>query len=447
MASVQADSCNKNKSTEKGICWESYYLLVKKYDALVRVQKNIIQRRYNIPGVTGATLGLSLQEEMQMSSKFSSNLTASGGSEFISGSSRHTGENGKIISKLFASTPTDCLEAETLRSGFIDKDSETNDKATQTEGRPSSFLCSIIDSDECRFSIYDDTSTLKNCFHQTVKYRKLFSEIFELLKRTAEGNDILLNINERKQRSLTNLFEAETLTPLAEQRSSSAEFFKNISSEATDDVNSLITFTISSVASEPTFPVLSPIIQSQESKHQTHHDQKSQQRNQEKKLDATPWTLHTNTRRQPLDYLYVQIRKRNSNKNGRHNFETSYPADVEPTINLRAEKLRTTVSGQRKSCSLTAYGLIDGVNWNGSTAHLYPSTFSRTMQQQQQYYDSQVSTTNVKIQLQQRTNENSQKWPSLAKLRRLEMSYAEVLRMPNQLNTASSHSSHQRRHH
>ena len=82
--------------------------------------------------------------------------------------------------------PTDFSEAETSSSGFSD---ETSNKATQTEGRPGSFLCSIADGEDCKFSIYDDNSPFESRFRKTPEYRQLFSEIFSVLKRAAEAKD------------------------------------------------------------------------------------------------------------------------------------------------------------------------------------------------------------------------------------------------------------------
>ena len=110
----------------------------------------------------------------------------------------------KKADKAFSATPTDFSEAETLSSGFSD---ETSNRATQTEGHlpPGSFLCSIADGDDCRFSIYDDASPIESRFRKTPEYRQLFREIFAVLKRAAEAKD------EGEQLPLL-----EDLTPVAE---------------------------------------------------------------------------------------------------------------------------------------------------------------------------------------------------------------------------------------
>lgn len=90
--------------------------------------------------------------------------------------------------KAFSATPTDFSEAETSSSGFSD---ETSNKGTQTDAHfpPGSFLCTISDGEDCRFSIYDDASPVESRFRKTPEYRQLFREIFAVLKRAAEAKD------------------------------------------------------------------------------------------------------------------------------------------------------------------------------------------------------------------------------------------------------------------
>lgn len=99
-------------------------------------------------------------------------------------------ENQRIIgkNKLFSTNAADFSEAETSSSGFSD---ETSNKSTQTERNliPGSFLCSIADGDDCKFSIYDDACPIESRFRKTPEYRTLFREIFAVLKRAAEAKD------------------------------------------------------------------------------------------------------------------------------------------------------------------------------------------------------------------------------------------------------------------
>lgn len=131
-----------------------YRTLVEKYEELMRVEKPLPRPRGEGPKT------LSLQEELELSGEFSS----------------------------FTKTGGDLSEAETSSSGFSD---EAVSKSTQTEAivPPGAFLCSITDGDDCKFSIYDEASPIETRFRKTPEYRKLFREIFDVLKRAAEAKD------------------------------------------------------------------------------------------------------------------------------------------------------------------------------------------------------------------------------------------------------------------
>lgn len=131
-----------------------YRTLVEKYEELMRVEKPPVRARSDGPKT------LTLQEELELSGEFSS----------------------------FAKTGGDLSEAETSSSGFSD---EAVSKSTQTEAivPPGAFLCSITDGDDCKFSIYDEASPIETRFRKTPEYRKLFREIFDVLKRAAEAKD------------------------------------------------------------------------------------------------------------------------------------------------------------------------------------------------------------------------------------------------------------------
>ncbi|KAH8257748.1 hypothetical protein KR038_000123, partial [Drosophila bunnanda] len=87
--------------------------------------------------------------------------------------------------------PIEFSEAETSSSGFSDG---TGNKCTQTDERPSSFLCSISNGNDCKFSIYDDVSPIESHFRNRPEHRELFKEIFGVLKKAADNNE-----NEDKQ--------------------------------------------------------------------------------------------------------------------------------------------------------------------------------------------------------------------------------------------------------
>ena len=153
-----------------------YRVLVEKYEALLEMQRHPASARQQ--HVAPSTNCLSLQEELQLSGDFSS-FNGKGEPDVESDNEviETTVPNNKNVKKenstqkkpekAFSATPTDFSEAETSSSGFSD---EISNKATQTEGHllpPGSFLCSIADGDDCRFSIYDDASPIESRFRKT----------------------------------------------------------------------------------------------------------------------------------------------------------------------------------------------------------------------------------------------------------------------------------------
>ncbi|XP_014254361.1 cerebellar degeneration-related protein 2 isoform X2 [Cimex lectularius] len=170
-----------------------YRLLVEKYEALLKVQQT--QRTAGIikPHTTESTKCLTLQEELQMSGEFSCFHREEDDGEFET-----------VIQATKPQSTPDFSEAETSSSGFSD---EAINKSTQTEAHipPGSFLCSITDGDDCKFSIYDEASPIETRFRKTPEYRRLFREIFDVLKRAAEAKD-----------EGENLPLLEDLTPMCE---------------------------------------------------------------------------------------------------------------------------------------------------------------------------------------------------------------------------------------
>ncbi|VVC41524.1 Hypothetical protein CINCED_3A021535 [Cinara cedri] len=164
-----------------------YRILVDKYEALLKIQQKHNAFTTMMPSNKDIGQGgLSLHEELQMSGQFSSfngNASDSEDDEVI-GSAETTGAGGRSVS----ATACKYSETETTSSsGFSD---ETSNKCTQTETFfTGSFLCTISDGDDCRFSIYDDASPIESRFRKTPEYRQLFREIFAVLKRAAEAKD------------------------------------------------------------------------------------------------------------------------------------------------------------------------------------------------------------------------------------------------------------------
>ncbi|XP_015363402.1 PREDICTED: cerebellar degeneration-related protein 2 isoform X2 [Diuraphis noxia] len=175
-----------------------YRILVDKYEALLKIQQKHNAFSPMVPSVNnnnnnnnnsankdGQNQGISLHEELQMSGQFSSfNGNASDSDDSSDDEGLQTkgraAQSGGAMCK-YSETET------TSSSGFSD---ETSNKCTQTETFfTGSFLCTISDGDDCRFSIYDDASPVESRFRKTPEYRQLFREIFAVLKRAAEAKD------------------------------------------------------------------------------------------------------------------------------------------------------------------------------------------------------------------------------------------------------------------
>lgn len=170
-----------------------YRDLVEKYEALIEVQRQTHASRH----MSISNNCLSLDEELRMSGDFNvfnrkeiesdpeeTDTDKKNSPNMQCNKETNKGHNKKV----FSTTPTDFSEAETSSSGFSD---ETSNKATQTDtiDPKGAYLCSIKDGDDCRFSIYDDINTLESRFRKTPEYKQLFKEIFAVLKRAAENKD------------------------------------------------------------------------------------------------------------------------------------------------------------------------------------------------------------------------------------------------------------------
>ncbi|CAG2056609.1 unnamed protein product [Timema podura] len=198
MSVVNSSTSETHRSTVMMQIWDSpdedasqdnpYQTLVEKYEALLRMQQNTPVKQV-APSVDNC---LSLEEELRQSGDFNS-FNGKNYNETNSEVPENREENGKNNvfgknrqQKAFSATPTEFSEAETFSSGFSD---ETINKSTQTDGNlpPGSFLLSIADGDDCKFSIYDEISPVESRFRKTPEYRQLFREIFAVLKRAAEA--------------------------------------------------------------------------------------------------------------------------------------------------------------------------------------------------------------------------------------------------------------------
>ncbi|XP_063972089.1 cerebellar degeneration-related protein 2 isoform X2 [Diachasmimorpha longicaudata] len=398
---VQDPAPTNGLSPEMGV--NPYRVLVEKYEALLEVQRQPARHKSTPPC-------MSLQEELEMSGDFNSFQTQpSDDTPELHDSLKQNGttftsrdcQNGK---KPLSATPTDFSEAETSSSGFSD---ETSNKGTQTDGRPGSFLCSIAD-DDCKFSIYDDTSSFESRFNKAPEYRELFREIFGVLKRAAVAKD-----------------EGEKL-PLLDNTTQSLENRTLDDSLENDDTMSIMSSVISSVVSEPVIRIQTPTPEKEEQAMTGGSTGQSENH----------VVRHPHKRHQQYDYLSVQVRKKNTAKKSAQkklNFsDRSTTPDIVPSQNPKFLQAKSNSGGRRQKFRPFTQVDQDGTIWNGNTIHVFSSRMresptSRRINGHNRDNEQHNSTT-MEYSREYKPSSASEE---VARLRRLEMSYAEALRMPN----------------
>ncbi|VVD02374.1 cerebellar degeneration-related protein 2-like isoform X2 [Leptidea sinapis] len=420
-----------NKEDAQG---NPYRELVQKYEALLEVQlsqgKNIRKNK---------DISLTSHDELQTSGDFSQFSVKDTDEESGHGEEAHKDEiqQKKCEStsrKKIIQTP-DFSEAETSSSGFSD---ETSNKATQTEReRPGSFLCTIADGEDYRFSIYDDASPMDSRFRNRPEYRELFKEIFTILKKAAENKDDgeqlpLLddttvgkvppvtpateeppgNITDDTQSIMSSAMSEQSI-PVSDITSSETPMLK----EKDQDTNVLVTAKVSN--EKPNIVESNkenkPVTES------TTENTKESQEDREKERVLTPLV------RQPLEYI-AATRKKSRHRNRKHSQDRQgadspvFPSPPKITYQKSANKKRRDY----RPIEVSPLARNTDSEWNGSTLQFYnrnmnsptPSASGRTGKIYQSWnpetdsWDIKQSTASQEIH----------------KLRKLELSYAEVLR-------------------
>lgn len=177
-----------------------YRELVAKYEALLEVQRNSLMRKASTTTattLTGGGTGSAKDKQSEAGRQPPTVGEELGSGDFSSLNTKFTDEdgnskkddqssNGGTRRKIGLRTPTDFSEAETTSSGFSD---EISNKATQTDERPRNFLCTIADGEDCKFSIYEDQTVIDSRFRFSPSHRELFREIFGILKKAADNRD------------------------------------------------------------------------------------------------------------------------------------------------------------------------------------------------------------------------------------------------------------------
>lgn len=397
---------------------------------------------------------ISLQDELQTSGDFGAFNVKDTDEE--SGHGEDKGEKQKKVDltsrKKIIQTP-DFSEAETSSSGFSD---ETSNKATQTEReRPGSFLCTIADGEDYRFSIYDDVNPMDSRFRNRPEYRELFKEIFTILKKAAENKE-----DGEQLPLLDDTGKVPPVTPATEEPPGNY----------TDDTQSVL----SSAMSEQSIPVSDitvpdtpthkekeraprekerapePIRKREEKKREIRDKKPVQESTTEKpkehnehakekqleKEDKTETDLEkekdrvlTPLVRQPLEYI-AATRKKSRHRNRKHSSDRQsgtdspvFPSPPKVTYQKSSSKKR------RDYRPIEASPLVRSAesDWNGSTTLQFynrsinsptPSTSGRTGKIYQGW-NAETDSWDIK---------QSTASQEIHKLRKLELSYAEVLR-------------------
>lgn len=182
-----------------------YKELVAKYEALLEIQRTPRPKTQQ-----------QQQQQQPPQQQPQSLLEELNSADFSSFNTKYTAEDEKRSEAARHKTPTDFSEVETSSSGFSD---ESSTKATQTDS--GAFLFSIVDGEDCKFSIYDDAiaAPIDKRFRERPKYRELFKEIFGVLKKAAENKEDgenlpLLDDNEKASAQEVN--KVPPVTPAAE---------------------------------------------------------------------------------------------------------------------------------------------------------------------------------------------------------------------------------------
>lgn len=431
--------------------------MVQKYEALLEVQlsqvKNIKKNKTALP-ILNSSGPLSLQDELQTSGDYSqfsvkdTDEESGHGEDAQKGNSQpkkvETNSRKKIIQ-----TP-DFSEAETSSSGFSD---ETSNKATQTEReRPGSFLCTIADGEDYRFSIYDDVSPMDSRFRNRPEYRELFKEIFTILKKAAENKD------EGEQLPLLDDTTAGKVPPVTPAN-------EDLPGNFTDDTQSVL----SSVMSEQSIPMSDvtmpetptlkekeklvpevtkkevkthnkenkPVAEStmekpkptnNQTKEKEQREKEKAEKENEKEKEKEKERVLTPLVRQPLEYI-AATRKKSRHRNRKHSQDRQgadspvFPSPPKITYQKPSNKKRRDY----RPIEVSPLTRPSENEWNGSTMLFYnrnlinsptPSSSGRTGKIYQGY-NSETDSWDIK---------QSTASQEIHKLRKLELSYAEVLR-------------------
>ncbi|CRK93157.1 CLUMA_CG006598, isoform A [Clunio marinus] len=395
-----------------------YKELVEKYEKLLELKRSTCSKQQQQPEMVIAPQ--SLHDELLNSGEFSSFNT------------KYTSDDEKKTSTgATRKTPTDYSETETASSGFSD---ETSTKATQTEEiNPGSFLFSIADGEDCKFTIYDDAAPIENRFRDRPRYRELFKEIFTVLKKAAENKEEgeKLPLLDDDKQPATESSKVPPVTPATEEMP--YEF----------DSQSMI----SSAISENSVAVSECVTKTERKKAKSQKKQAIKEESENKPPTAVQMVagkLVTPYNRLALDLSAIAAKKRarrnrqrskdkygggrdssvcsNASSISNQAVASSSHQDVDTSEAKDSSTLTRNKKSRRHRELLHTISTIGASEWNGNTVTVYNQKISRNNPSHffcRPTVDDNTSEVEFK---------HSAASHELKKLKKLDLSYAEVLR-------------------
>ncbi|XP_070495800.1 cerebellar degeneration-related protein 2-like isoform X3 [Chironomus tepperi] len=422
--SVDAEG-NDISEESKTIQYNPYKELVAKYEALLEIQRN---PRTKQPQQAQQPQPQSLHDELNST-------------DFSSLNTKYTSEDEK---KSGPRHP-DFSEVESSSSGFSDEISSS--KATQTDN--SSFLFTIVDGEDCKFSIYDEAASapIESRFRERPKYRELFKEIFTVLKKAAENKEEgeslpLLDDNEKVAESEAS--KVPPVTPATENIPPCKDF----------DMQSII----SSAISENSIAISECITKTERKKAKSYKKQAAKEEIENKPpasaVQVIGGKLVTPYNRIALDFAAINAKKRarRSRQRSKDKYGTSgrdssacsaasemstssaqrstekKEKELNATAATAVEKAPLTptkmkrIRRPRELLQLTTLSTLNAGEWNGDSITIYNKNSNKANNPSEFYCrPTTVGTEQIHFKASAASHE-------LRKLKKLDLSYAEVLK-------------------
>lgn len=363
----------------------------------------------------------SLQDELLNSGDFSSFNT-----KYTSDDEKKTSTGARH------KTPTDFSETETTSSGFSD---ETSTKATQTDdSNPASFLFSIADGEDCKFSlnIYEDAAPIESRFRDRPRYRELFKEIFTVLKKAAENKD-----------------DGDKLPLLDDEVESVVECSNSLQvTPSTEDVpcDFDLQSVMSSAISENSFAISECITKTERKKVKSHKKQAAKDELENKPpsvVQMVAGKLVTPYNRVALDLMALNAKKRarrsrqrskdkygsgrdssvcsNASSISNHATTSAATQDNDSSEGGDASTLTRNKRGRRHRELIQTFSTLGASEWNGDSITVYNR--NSKVKNPSNFYCRPNTDNTSEIEF-----KHSAASHELKKLKKLDLSYAEVLR-------------------